>query len=133
MLTRSKRRLQQLAKTSTSPSQSSGSYLPIPDSTGLSIESLRQAIRRVERELESDLISTLDSPSISTTHRTSAHHDPAKSIVQSHHVKTKVLWKDSQLRMALWLNKLPLIKVVSWYPETTNAHSVSIVRCVCPT
>lgn len=115
----------------------SSSYLRIPDSSGLSIESLRQAIRKVERELESDLISSLDSPSISITQH--AHqsqnghhgqHELAKPHAQAHHARTQVLWKDSQLRMALWLNKLPLIKVVSWYPQTTNAHSVSIVRYV---
>jgi hypothetical protein len=40
----------------------------------------------------------------------------------------KVFMKDSQLRMAVWLNSLPWVKILTWYPEITNSHAIIIVR-----
>lgn len=77
----------------------------------------------MERGLESDLISALDSPELELRPSLSQPHRGSET-------KVKVLLKDSQLRMALWLNKLPLKKYVTWYPDVANAHSVSIVRYV---
>ena len=76
-------------------------------------------IRRVERELEVDMIEALESPSASTRQISYASEGTRPS---------KLVLKDSQLRMALWLNKLPLKKVVTWYPDEGNAHALSIVR-----
>jgi hypothetical protein len=76
-------------------------------------------IRRVERELETDMIETLESPS-ATPHRSLNTSEGA--------IPSKLVLKDSQLRMALWLNKLPLRKVITWYPDEGNAHALSIVR-----
>lgn len=42
----------------------------------------------------------------------------------------RVHLKDSQLRMAVWLNSLPWKKVLTWYPEISNSHAVIIVRWV---
>lgn len=120
----SQKRLQQLAKTSTTPTETEP-QTPLSAASGLSIQSLRDAIRRVERELESDLISALDSPDLET--RPSPHH-PHTHGAEHSVTKVKVTLKDSQLRMALWLNKLPLKKYITWYPDVANAHSVSIVR-----
>ncbi|WVQ84124.1 hypothetical protein IAT38_006269 [Cryptococcus sp. DSM 104549] len=76
-------------------------------------------IRRVERRLESDLIESAESPSITTDTKGSAD-------LQEATIKIKL--KDSQLRMALWLNSLPLQKFLTWWPEISNAHATAIVR-----
>lgn len=118
----SKTRLRTLAQTSFSPSE--GSSTPsLHSSSGISVQSLRDMIRRVERELESEMIDTIESTSASTNH-------PPESVSGQGSVKTKLLLTDSQLRMALWLNKLPLKKSVTWYPDEGNAHALSIVRSV---
>nr|ODN96630.1 lipid particle protein [Cryptococcus depauperatus CBS 7855] len=109
---RSKRRLQQLAKTS-NPAE----YQPT-SASGLSIQKLREIIRHIERELESDLIQNAEGPSFETI----------KTKVPPQEVTIKVQLKDSQLRMAYWLNTLPLRKYLSWWPEVANAHATAIVR-----
>ncbi|WVN89199.1 uncharacterized protein L203_104416 [Cryptococcus depauperatus CBS 7841] len=111
---RSKRRLQQLAKTS-NPAE----YQPT-SASGLSIQKLREIIRHIERELESDLIQNAEGPSFETI----------KTKVTPQEVTIKVQLKDSQLRMAYWLNTLPLRKYLSWWPEVANAHATAIVRYV---
>ncbi|KAK1926452.1 putative serine esterase-domain-containing protein [Papiliotrema laurentii] len=123
---RSRRRLQQLSQAPPTSTPRRGDQSPsIPSAAGLSIQSLRDAIRRVERELESDLIESMDSPT-DEVHHGHVHH---KGHSRPHAaVYTKVDLKDSQLRMALWLNKLPIKKYITWYPDVANAHSVSIVR-----
>lgn len=125
---RSRRRLQQLSQAPPTSTPRRGDQSPsIPSAAGLSIQSLRDAIRRVERELESDLIESMDSPT-DEVHHGHVHH---KGHSRPHAaVYTKVDLKDSQLRMALWLNKLPIKKYITWYPDVANAHSVSIVRSV---
>ncbi|KAK8846827.1 hypothetical protein IAR55_005915 [Kwoniella newhampshirensis] len=98
---------------------STGAQSPIPSASGLSIQGLRDAIRRIERELESDLIESADTPDVFTV---------VKMPIQPQEVTIKVRPKDSQLRMALWLNALPLKKYVTWWPEIANAHATIIVR-----
>nr|XP_031861954.1 uncharacterized protein CI109_002784 [Kwoniella shandongensis]KAA5529026.1 hypothetical protein CI109_002784 [Kwoniella shandongensis] len=111
---RSKRRLQELAQTS-----SAGARSPIPSASGLSIQGLRDAIRRIERNLESDLIESAETPDIFTH---------IKAPVQPHEVTVKLRLKDAQLRMAMWLNALPLKKHITWWPEIRNAHATIVVR-----
>ncbi|WWD22113.1 hypothetical protein CI109_106602 [Kwoniella shandongensis] len=109
-----KRRLQELAQTS-----SAGARSPIPSASGLSIQGLRDAIRRIERNLESDLIESAETPDIFTH---------IKAPVQPHEVTVKLRLKDAQLRMAMWLNALPLKKHITWWPEIRNAHATIVVR-----
>ncbi|WVW78563.1 hypothetical protein I302_100519 [Kwoniella bestiolae CBS 10118] len=113
---RSKRRLQLLSQTSSSSSSSQ-----VPSSGGLSIQALRDGIRRIERSLESDLVENqelLDSPAL--------HHRPRHGVADEGDLK--VILKDSQMRMCYWLNQLPLEKYLTWWPEITNAHATAIVR-----
>nr|WRH23613.1 glucan 1,3-beta-glucosidase [Naematelia aurantialba] len=119
---RSRRRLQQLAQAAPTRARHASRPSSIPSASGLSVQGLREAIRRVERSIESDLIATMDTPD-----RRTMHVSPP---VHSQEVTLKVRLSDSQLRMALWLNALPLVKFVSWYPDVTNSHAVSIVRWV---
>lgn len=42
----------------------------------------------------------------------------------------RVYLKDSQIRMAVWLNSLSWKKTLTWYPEISNSHAVIIVRQV---
>ncbi|WWC87004.1 uncharacterized protein L201_001886 [Kwoniella dendrophila CBS 6074] len=128
---RSKKRLQQLSQTSTSADSETYSSA-IPHSGGLSIQALREGIRRIERSLEEDIAENfeIDSPSIFKSEHHHRQHD------DNHHKRTKenpdsdlkIELKDSQLRMCLWLNKLPIKKTLTWWPEVTNAHAVAIVR-----
>jgi hypothetical protein len=127
VLNNSQARLQKLAQTSHPTPSNSGTSTPIPSALGLSITSLRQVIRRVERSIESDLIDSSDPPD-----------DPIQVFQKKEQYGTngtkdagptlKVFMKDSQLRMAIWLNNLPWVKVLTWYPEITNSHAVIIVR-----
>ncbi|WWC59357.1 uncharacterized protein I303_101909 [Kwoniella dejecticola CBS 10117] len=126
---RSKHRLQLLSQTSTS---SEGSY-HIPHPSGMSIQALRDGIRRIERSLESDLVENvpLDSPSTSLFKSSSAlfphdHQNPNSSAHED--IDLKIELKDSQMRMCLWLNQLPLEKYLTWWPEIGNAHATAIVR-----
>ena len=123
----SRARLQKLAQTSHPTPSDSGTSTPIPSALGLSITSLRQVIRRVERSIESDLIDSSDPPD-----------DPIQVFQKKEQYLTngtndaepalKVFMKDSQLRMAIWLNNLRWVKVLTWYPEINNSHAVIIVR-----
>jgi hypothetical protein len=72
--------------------------------------------------MESDLIESADAPD-----RRLASPPAADAPLE---VSTKVLLSDSQLRMALWLNALPLRKHTTWFPEVANSHAVIIVRLV---
>ncbi|WVR04562.1 hypothetical protein IAU60_001569 [Kwoniella sp. DSM 27419] len=114
---RSRRRLQQLASASSS---SSGNRSPAGSASGLSIQALRQGIRRIERDLESDLIGSVD---VDTP-----FHGPAMDPGHPRDVTLKINLKDSQLRMSLWLNALPMKKYITWWPEVANAHATAIVR-----
>jgi hypothetical protein len=96
---KSRLRLQQLATTSLAAA---------PPASGLSVEHLRQIIRRVERDLESPLIE-MDTANVSEQ-------------------PTKLSLSDNQIRMAMWLNKLRAEKVVTWWPDVPNSHAVAIVR-----
>lgn len=40
----------------------------------------------------------------------------------------RVHLKDSQLKMAVWLNSLAWKKTLTWYPDIANSHAVIIVR-----
>jgi hypothetical protein len=42
--------------------------------------------------------------------------------------KLKVVLSDKQLRMARWLNALPIKKYVLWYPDSPSTHGVILVR-----
>lgn len=148
------RRLQKLAQTKLSPPaddhQSGGSTpaTPIPSPMGLSVSGLRQAIRRVERSIESEMIDSADGPHIrdqfsSTPSRRKTSPDPVTStdvigIDQRHGSGSmddgglRVYLKDSQLRMAVWLNSLPWKKTLTWYPDIANSHAVIIVRSAPP-
>ncbi|OCF58917.1 lipid particle protein [Kwoniella mangroviensis CBS 10435] len=123
--TRSKRRLQLLSQTSSSGSSSS----QVPSSSGLSIQALRDGIRRIERSLESDLVENqelLDSPALHS------HYPIGDGIAKDRGGESgtdlKIILKDSQMRMCYWLNQLPLEKYLTWWPEITNAHATAIVR-----
>ena len=118
------RRLQVLAQTPISPLDlgSGLSHSPIPSASGLSVQSLRGALRRVERGIEADLLMMDDGESMERP----VLNQPTP--VESHEVTTKVRLSDSQQRMALWLNALPITKYVTWYPDVTNSHAVIIVR-----
>ncbi|KAK4686579.1 hypothetical protein P7C73_g3539, partial [Tremellales sp. Uapishka_1] len=115
---KSRRRLQQLARTSASIPGTDSPRSPIPSASGLSVEHLRQSIRALERRIESPLID-LDSPDASFFHQPTASRSSAAS--------GGLLLTETQLRIAKWLNSLPLKKYVSWYPHTANAHAVAVV------
>ncbi|KIR70329.1 hypothetical protein CNBG_10107 [Cryptococcus deuterogattii R265] len=119
---RSKRRLQQLAQTSSSPSPT-----PIPSPSGLSIQHLRATIRHIERNLESEFIETIDGPpALDIYHNNNNNNNNNNTPLEQ--VVIKVQLKECQLRMALWLNQLPFKKYLTWWPEVTNAHATAIVR-----
>jgi len=124
----SQARLQKLAQTSLPIPSESGTSTPIPSPLGLSITSLRQVIRRVERSIESDLIDSSDPPDdpIQVVQKKEGHLTNGST--KNEGPTLKVFMKDSQLRMAIWLNNLPWVKVLTWYPEITNSHAVIIVR-----
>nr|KIR83289.1 lipid particle protein [Cryptococcus tetragattii IND107] len=109
---RSKRRLQQLAQTSSAPTH------PTASPSGLSIQHLRAAIRHIERNLESEIIESIDGPALDIYD----NNTPLDQVV------IKVQLKECQFRMALWLNQLPFKKYLTWWPEVTNAHATAIVR-----
>jgi hypothetical protein len=125
----SQARLQKLAQTSHPTPSDSGTSTPIPSALGLSITSLRQVIRRVERSIESDLIDSSDPPDdpIQVFHN-KGHLTNGTTTTKDEGPGLKVFMKDNQLRMAIWLNNLPWVKVLTWYPEITNSHAVIIVR-----
>ncbi|WVF69924.1 hypothetical protein IAT40_004708 [Kwoniella sp. CBS 6097] len=132
---RSKRRLQQLSSANSSDSSSnsgSGSRSPIPSSSGLSIQSLREGIRRIERNIESDLIGSVDIDTPYQLHQVHHHHlhKNGHELGQRHNdgVDLRIELKDSQLRMCMWLNALPIKKYLTWWPEVNNAHATAIVR-----
>jgi hypothetical protein len=127
-LINSQARLQKLAQTSLPTPSESGTSTPIPSALGLSITSLRQVIRRVERSIESDLIDSSDPPDdpVVVSHKKDGH--PTNGTAGNEGPVLKVFMKDSQLRMAVWLNHLPWVKVLTWYPEINNSHAVIIVR-----
>jgi hypothetical protein len=85
-------------------------------------------IRRVERSIESDLIDSSDPPDdpIQVFQKEEKHLTNGRA--GSEGPALKVFMKDSQLRMAIWLNNLPWVKVLTWYPEINNSHAVIIVR-----
>lgn len=86
------------------------------------MQGLRDLIKRVERDFESEIIESLDGPE--TLPLLQASDDrPAKPTVQ-------LQLSDTQRRIAFWLNSLPLEKFVSWYPDVSNSHAVAIVRYV---
>jgi hypothetical protein len=98
---------------------------PIPSASGLSVQGLREAIRRVERGIEADLLYAGDAPMMD------AESTPlfAKSTSsEPYEAASRLRLSDSQLRMAQWLNALPISKYVTWYPEVPNSHAVIIVR-----
>ena len=117
-------RLQKLAQTPTSPRnlESDSYHSPILSASGLSVQSLRGALRRVERGVEADLLMMDDGESMKS--RVSI---PSTSI-ESHHIASKVRLSDSQKRMVIWLNALPITKFVTWYPDVANSHAIIIVR-----
>ncbi|WVQ97967.1 hypothetical protein IAU59_005087 [Kwoniella sp. CBS 9459] len=151
---RSKRRLQQLSSaTSSDPTSGSGSRSPIPSSSGLSIQSLREGIRRIERNIESDLIGSVDIDTPYQLHYQQSpshqHHQGSDYSLEgkrpqstgsgnksqslsmssgSSEVELRIELKDSQLRMCMWLNALPIKKYITWWPEVNNAHATAIVR-----
>jgi hypothetical protein len=75
------------------------------------------------------MIDSSDPPDdpIQVFHKREVHHSSGKGEEDQGPV-LKVFMKDSQLRMAIWLNSLPWKKVLTWYPEITNSHAVIIVR-----
>ena len=97
------RRLQELAAANASTASSSG----------LSVQRLSDAIRRIERSIESEMIDATD---METPH------------TKENDATVKVRLSDSQKRMALWLNALPIKKHVTWFPDVANSHAVIIVR-----
>jgi hypothetical protein len=73
------------------------------------------------------MIDSSDPPDdpIQVSHKREVHHQSKNG---EEGPMLKVYMKDSQLRMAIWLNSLPWKKVLTWYPEITNSHAVIIVR-----
>jgi hypothetical protein len=91
-------------------------------------------IRSVERSIESKVIDIAESPDIEvdTWHKKTNGQNAAIRTTEVQEEedsdRLQVYMKDSQLRMALWLNKLPWMKTLTWYPETSNSHAIIIVR-----
>lgn len=118
---KSKRRLQQLAQTSSPPS---------PTPSGLSIQHLRATIRHIERSLESEFIETIDGAPPAATAADANPPNIYHNNTPLDQVVIKAQLKECQFRMAFWLNQLPFKKYLTWWPEVTNAHATAIVRCV---
>ncbi|KIR57680.1 lipid particle protein [Cryptococcus bacillisporus CA1873] len=116
---RSKRRLQQLAQTSSPPS---------PTPSGLSIQHLRATIRHIERSLESEFIETIDGAPPAATAADANPPNIYHNNTPLDQVVIKAQLKECQFRMAFWLNQLPFKKYLTWWPEVTNAHATAIVR-----
>ncbi|EIW68769.1 hypothetical protein TREMEDRAFT_31933 [Tremella mesenterica DSM 1558] len=113
---KSRRRLQLLANPLTTGSVKE-------TDSGLSIEHLRNIVRRVERSIESELIDVAEDDIPST----SVHpFQPKRDEIRENEVKVK--FKDSQIRMINWLNSLPLKKYVTWFSQVGNSHAVIVVR-----
>ena len=92
----------------------------IPSASGLSIESLRDVIKRFERSIEADLMVQEESDgSIARLNKPIAVSFPSPS---------KVRLRPSQMQMIVWLRELPFEKYVTWFPEVANSHAVIIVR-----
>jgi hypothetical protein len=111
-------RLQQLAAT-----PYSGAASPVHSSSGLSVDILREAIRtirRVEEELEVDF---LEEPDYDEEEYEQGSNLGSTAPTTPHVVTTRVHLKPSQLRMASWLNSLPLEKYLTWFPDVANTHS----------
>lgn len=124
-----RRRLQTLAQTSAlTPRGPHSSRDPVASASGLSVEHLRQAIRRIERSIESPLIESADAPERVPLVGVEDEGDK----VENHQAIVKLRLSDAQTRMASCLNRLPVKKYVTWYPEVTNSHSVIVVRYVYP-
>ena len=120
---KSRRRLADLA--SVSAKHIEGEIPPELAPAGLSVQHLSSIIRRVEHELETDLLEVGESGEDEETKVTNGvpNHTPHGSTIQ-------VRLKESQLRMAGWLNSLPLEKHIAWFPSVSNSHAVIIVRSV---
>ncbi|KAL7418562.1 hypothetical protein Q5752_007020 [Cryptotrichosporon argae] len=110
----SRTRLQRLARASSSGASSPGPLMA--SSSGISVDSLREAIMRVERSLEQPMILEADSNELTPLRGSSQDGD------------VQVLMTDSQLRMCVWLNNLHIKKYVAWFPEVANSHAVIVVR-----
>ena len=120
----SRGRLQSLAKTyGTHSAAPISSTRPTASASGLSIEHVRQAIRRLEKNIETPLIESTDSKE-----RRPLLRETVKDGEDTAPSKVQLRLSDSQLRMAAWLNTLNVTKYVTWYPEVSNAHSVIVVR-----
>lgn len=114
---------------------------------GLSVTALRQAIRRVERSIESEMIDSADDPVFrdplvrqqksQSDNRQKEKGSPgtgSSSPLTGDNGSggddggLRVFLKESQIRMAVWLNSLSWKKTLTWYPEISNSHAVIIVR-----
>lgn len=117
-----KRRLQALARTPDfDPKIRSESPPSFATSTsGLPVLNLGDDIRRADRDLEAEL-TTLDPTESTPFALRSTIPEPMQG-------SSKVRLIDSQLRMASWLNELPIKKYVTFFPEVANAHATVVVR-----
>ncbi|WVQ74062.1 hypothetical protein IAR50_003645 [Cryptococcus sp. DSM 104548] len=122
---RSRNRLQRLARTSPSSTPSS-----IPSAHGLSIQHLRELIRRVEHSLEADLIQSSSGPSLSPSEvqEMEAELRRVREEGEKGEASIQVELKESQARMCVWLNGLGFDKYLVWWPEISNAHATAVVR-----
>ncbi|ODO09056.1 hypothetical protein I350_02655 [Cryptococcus amylolentus CBS 6273] len=122
---RSRNRLQRLARASPTATPSA-----IPSSHGLSIQHLRELIRRVEHSLEADIIQSSSGPSLSPTEvkEMEAELRKVREVGDEGEASVQVILKESQARMCVWLNRLGLDKYLVWWPEISNAHATVVVR-----
>jgi hypothetical protein len=114
----SRRRLGDLAKEDVDTSLLASST---PLVSARSVQALRNSIRRLERQVEVGIASV---PEIAR--QTSPNADRRQHAVDT--TTPQLLLKDSQLRMSIWLNRLPIKRYITWFPEVANSHAVIIVR-----
>ncbi|GFZ49245.1 LOW QUALITY PROTEIN: hypothetical protein JCM24511_06995 [Saitozyma sp. JCM 24511] len=84
-----------------------------------------RTLRRVEEELEVDF---LEEPDYDEDEYDDGSNVGSAAPTTPHVVTTRVHLKPSQLRMASWLNSLPLEKYLTWFPDVANTHSLIVVR-----
>lgn len=131
-----------------SGASSPSSRSSIPSANGLSIDSLRAAIRRVERNLESPLVTVAEGSDYpfrsdrfgaASSTETSGENTPLMSQEplldqdgDEYEPRAQLRLSESQLRMIDGLNKsIPhAVKIISWFPKTFNSHAAIIVRYV---
>ncbi|KAL1410001.1 hypothetical protein Q8F55_004001 [Vanrija albida] len=94
---------------------------PIGSPLGLPIDSLRAAIRKVERSIEQDFMAAAETP-------LPLEHDENDKDFEHFEPDVHPLMTDRQTRMVHWLNALDPNKHMAWLPDCPNSHAVIVVR-----